>query len=323
MSALEPADYAATFEHIKRLVHHARFQAQRRVNTELLTLYWRIGNTIIERQQTTQWGSRVLEQLASDLRREFPEVKGFSSSNLKNMRRFATEWPDQTAIGQHAVGQLPWGHIVTLLESLDDQDLRDWYAAKDAVHGWSRAVLGHQIKTHLHLREAAAPSSFAGVLDRSDSDLAQELTKAPYTLDFLALDSDTTERELEDRLVDRIVGTLAELGAGFAFVGRQVHFDVDGDDFYVDLLFFNIEQLRYVVIELKTTAFDPRDTGQLGFYVALVEDRLRREHHRPTVGILLGAVELENIYRFSNPQEKEASKILRDSPDTADPFAWY
>lgn len=216
----------------------------------------------------------MLEKLASDLRAEFPSMKGFSSANLFYMRRFAGAWTEDQIL-QQPVGELPWGHVIQLLDKLDSNTLRDWYAAQDAHHGWSRAVLVHQFRTRLHEREAAAPSNFADALDRSDSDQAQEITKDPYALDFLAVDSDTSERQLEQRIVDRILETMRELGPGFAFVGRQVHFDIDGDDFFVDLLFFHVEQLRYVVIELKTTAFDPRDAGQLGFYVVVVDDRLR------------------------------------------------
>ncbi|KXF56484.1 hypothetical protein AXA44_34660, partial [Rhodococcus sp. SC4] len=234
MSSPVPTDYAATLESIKRLVHEARYIAQRRVNTELLRLYWQIGATIIERQKTAPWGSKVLSRLSADLRTEFPGAKGFSPANLKYMRRFAEAWPDQEAIGQRPVGQLPWGHVIELLEKLDDAELRDWYSAKDIAHGWSRPMLAHQIKTHLHLREGAAPSNFPHTLERTDSELAQQITKDPFTLEFLAIDGDAAERQLEDRLVERIIDTLRELGPGFAFVGRQVHFDVEGDDFFVD-----------------------------------------------------------------------------------------
>lgn len=195
---------------------------------------------------------------------------------------------------------MPWGHITQLLDKLDDPQLRDWYAARDVQQRWSRAVLTHQLATRLHDREGAAPSNFATALGFRDSELAQQITKDPFTLDFLAIDSDASERELEERLTNRIVDTLRELGRGFAFVGRQVHFDVEGDDFYVDLLFFHVEQLRYVVIELKTTKFDPRDAGQLGFYVSLVDDRLGIDDlHRPTVGMLLVADKNETVVRYA------------------------
>ncbi|MDZ8173236.1 PDDEXK nuclease domain-containing protein [Microbacterium xanthum] len=297
---LVPDDYAATLEDLKQQVHTARLRVQRKTNNELLQLWWHIGQVIRTRRTQESWGTNVLARLAKDLRDEFPSMKGFSPANLRYMRRFAEAWPELDSIRQRPVGELPWGHVIELLDKLDDQELRDWYAAKDAHHGWSRPVLAHQIRTRLHEREAAAPSNFAGAIETLESDQAQELTKDPYALQFLAIDGNTSERELEQRMVDRILDTMRELGPGFAFVGRQVHFDIDGDDFYIDLLFFHVEQLRYVVIELKTTQFDPRDAGQLGFYVALVDDRLRiRDKHQPTVGILLVAGKNDTVVRYA------------------------
>ncbi|MCY1718682.1 PDDEXK nuclease domain-containing protein [Microbacterium sp. SL62] len=334
MSEMEPTEYASTLEELKNQVHNARLRAQRTANNELLQLWWQIGRTILTRQAEQGWGAKILTRLAADLRAEFPTMKGFSRANLFYMRRFAEAWPDPTAIVQRPVGLLPWGHVIELLDKLDEPTLRDWYAAKDAHHGWSRSVLAHQITTHLHEREAAAPSNFAGTLEHRDSDQAQELTKDPYALQFLAVDSNVSERELEQRLVDRILDTMRELGPGFAFVGRQVHFDVDGDDFFVDLLFFHVEQLRYVVIELKTTRFDPRDAGQLGFYVAVVDDHLRiPDKHQPTVGILLVAGKNDTVVRYalaSTTQPvavsryeltEEAQKALPDESAIARAFA--
>lgn len=300
MTAVDPVEYGPLLAEIKQRVHEARYLAQRQANSLLLLLWWRIGRSILDRQEHAGWGSGVLVRLAGDLRAEFPSMSGFSAANLQYMRRFAVAWPDETRIAQQPVGQLPWGHVIALLDRLDDQDLRDWYAARDVQHGWSRAVLVHQIATGLHEREGAAVSNFPAALDQRDSDLAQQITKDPYALDFLAIDSDATERQLEDRLVDRVVDTLRELGRGFAFVGRQVHFDVDGDDFFIDLLFFHVEQLRYVVMELKTTKFEPAHAGQLGFYVALVDARLRLpDIHQPTVGMLLVAEKNDTVVRYA------------------------
>lgn len=293
-----PASYAATLAELKEQVHAARFTAQRRMNSELVGLYWRIGQTIATRQVSEGWGAKVIGRLANDLRTAFPEVKGFSPRNLTYMRTFAAAWPD-LPIAQQAVAQLPWGHVTVLLDRLSDQALRSWYSDQALAHGWSRNVLEHHIRTNAHERFEAAPSNFGRVLGRSDSDLAQQITKDPYVLDFLAVDSDVKERGLEQALVDRIIDTLRELGDGFAFVGRQVHFDVEGDDFFVDLLFFHVEQLRYVVIELKTGKFKPEYLGQLGFYVALVDDKLRRPQHAETVGLLLVTNKNDAVVRYS------------------------
>ncbi len=300
VTAILPSGYAQTLALLVRRAHEARFAVQRKANTEVIALWWFIGHTIIERQQAEPWGSGVLARLAADLRAEFSTMKGFSESNLRYARRLAEAWPSEDTVRQQPVGELPWSHTIQLLDKLEDQHLRDWYAAQDAHHGWSRAVLQHQIATRLHERMGAAPSNFASALERADSELAQQLTKDPYALDFLAIDSDASERELEERLTLRVVQTLRELGAGFSFVGRQVHFDVDGDDFFVDLLFFNWQQVRFVVVELKTSKFDPRDAGQLGFYVALVDDRMRiPELHAPTVGILLVTDKNETVVKYS------------------------
>ncbi|MCS5735798.1 PDDEXK nuclease domain-containing protein [Herbiconiux daphne] len=293
-----PSSYESTLAELKQQVRAARFTAQRRVNTELVALYWRIGHTIADRQEAEGWGAKVISRLATDLRASFPEMKGFSPRNLTYMRTFAGAWPD-AVIAQQAVAQLPWGHITVLLDRISDQTLRDWYAANALAHGWSRNVLEHHIRTSAHTRFEAAPSNFDRVLDPADSDLAQQITKDPYVLDFLAVDGDAKERELEQALVDRIIETLRELGEGFAFVGKQVHFDVDGDDFFVDLLFFHVEQLRYVVIELKTGRFKPEFLGQLGFYVALVDEKLRRPQHAETVGLLLVTNKNDAVVRYA------------------------
>ena len=200
MGEVEPTDYTETLDELKRRVIAARFTLQRRANAELVALYWHIGDTIIKKQQTSAWGAGVVARLAKDLQSEFPTMRGFSRSNLFSMRAFAAAWPERNGIVQQPVGQLPWTHIVQLLEKLDDQELREWYAGKDVQHAWSRAVLVHQIRTRLHDRDSAAPSNFAAALTRPDSDLAQQLTKDPYTMGFLGVGADITEREFEDRL---------------------------------------------------------------------------------------------------------------------------
>ena len=257
---LLPSDYTAVLHDLKARVRSARLTAQHRVNVELIALYWSIGRTVLERQSQQDWGSHVVSRLAEDLRAEFPAMKGFSRTNLFYMRGFAQAWPERERVVQQPVGQLPWGHITLLLDKLQTADDRDWYAAKAAEHGWSRNVLMNQIMNRTRERVAASATNFEGRLAPEDSDLAGQLAKDPYVFDFLGLTDAVAERDLEQALMDRIVETLRELGAGFAFVGRQVHLDVGGDDFYIDLLFFHIEQLRYVVVELKTGAFEPAHT---------------------------------------------------------------
>jgi predicted nuclease of restriction endonuclease-like (RecB) superfamily len=292
-----PAGYADLLAALKERVRAARQTALRTVNTQLIELYWSIGKLVLARQQVEQWGSGVMGRLAEDLRAEFPEMKGLSRSNLFYMRGFAAAWPD--AIVQQPVGQLPWGHITVLLDKLDTQGDRDWYAGAAVQYGWSRNVLLNMIMNRTLERTGAAPSNFVQRLVGPDSELAQQVAKDPYNFEFLGLAGEVAERDLELALTSRITETLRELGPGFSFVGRQVHFDVDGDDYYVDMLFFHMDQNRYVVIELKTGKFQPEFAGKLNFYVALVDDMLRREHHNETIGILICGTKNDRSVRYS------------------------
>ena len=293
-----PDDYPQLLEELKQAVAQARWRAQRVVNTELLGLYWQIGKTILTRQGVEGWGTRVINRLANDLRAEFPQMRGLSQRNLVHVRTFATTWPDE--IAQQPVARLPWGHVTVLRDKLDDQAERDWYAAAALEHGWSRSVLQNQIMNRLHIRAGSAPSNFPTRLPAADSELAQQLTRDPYVLDFLDLAGPVAERDLEAALMTRLQDFLLELGHGFAFVGRQYHLTVDGDDFYIDLLFFNWIQSRFVVIELKVGAFAPAHVGQLGFYVSWVDANLRNhDRHSPTIGILLCAGRNDNVVRYA------------------------
>ena len=292
-------DYPVLLEQLKQQVRATRAKVVREVNTELLGLHWSIGHELAERRAQEGWGTKVLDRLAADLQRRFPGTRGFSPRNLKYMRSFALAWPEGDATGQQPVARLPWGHVTVLLDKLHDQAARDWYAAAAAEHDWSRAVLLNQIKNATHRRVSAAPSNFAERLEPEESELARELAKDPFVFDFLGLSGPVAERELEQALMERIQQTHAELGRGFAFVGRQVHFEVDGDDFSIDLLFFHVEQLRYVVVELKIGKFEPGFAGQLNFCVSWVDDQLRRPQHAPTVGLLLCADRNERVVRYA------------------------
>lgn len=297
MSDRSPDTYPQLLSDLKAQIRSAQLRAHRAVNTELITLYWELGRTIQARQDQEGWGAKVIERLAADLRREFPDMRGLSRRNLHYMRQFAHTWPDLEVV-QQAVAQLPWGHVTALL-SIADAQAREWYASAAVEHGWSRSVLTHHIATGLHQRTGAAPSNFAATLPAGESDLAQELTRDPVTFDFLGSQKPARERDLEDALLTRMTDTLLALGHGFAFVGRQVELEVGADTFRVDLLFFHIPQARYVVVELKVGPFTPAHTGQLGFYVAVVDGQLRRPEHAPTVGILLCAGRDEQVVRYA------------------------
>ncbi|MFD3443848.1 PDDEXK nuclease domain-containing protein [Microbacteriaceae bacterium 4G12] len=326
----EPVDYAETLDALARRVHAARFTLQRRANAELLDLYWHIGDTILTKQQSSAWGGGVVTRLGQDLQAEFPTMRGLSRSNLYSMRAFAAAWPLRVGIVQQPVGQLPWTHVVELLSRVDDQALREWYAGKDVQHTWSRATLVQQITSRLHERDAAAPSNFRAALSRPDSELAHQITSDPYTLGFLGVDTDRgsdtdsssdtasdrdsggTPRGLEEHVTTGILHLLREAGGGLALVGRQ-HPEGNGGDSSVELLFFQVEQLRYVVLELRTGTFNPRDADALASSVALVDDRKRlSDRHAPTVGILLVADRNEIAIRYARAGAPQPAVVSRD-----------
>ena len=281
-----PAGYADWLADLKGRIHSAQQRATLAVNRELVLLYWQIGRDILARQAEQGWGAKVIERLAHDLRTAFPEMKGFSRANLMYMRAFAEAWPDAEIV-QQAVGQLPWGHNLVLLTRLKDPQQRLAYAQSAIAHGWSRNVLNIHIETRLLERSGTAVTNFDASLPKPQSDLARESLKDPYRLDFLGLSREAGEREIEHALVKHVTEFLLELGAGFAFVGRQVLLNVGGDDFFIDLLFYHLKLRCYVVIELKGGKFKPEHLGQLGFYLTAVDALVKSEHDNPSIGLLL------------------------------------
>ena len=281
-----PAGYADWLADLKGRIHGAQQRATLAVNRELVLLYWQIGRDILQRQAAQGWGAKVIERLAQDLRVAFPEMKGFSRANLMYMRAFAQAWPDAEIV-QQAVGQLPWGHNLVLLTQLKDPALRLAYAQSAVAHGWSRNVLNIHIETRRLERSGQAITNFEASLPQPQSDLARESLKDPYRFDFLGLSDEAHEREIEGALVKHVTEFLLELGAGFAFVGRQVLLDVGGDDFFIDLLFYHLKLRCYVVIELKAGKFKPEHLGQLGFYLTAVDAQVKHPDDGPTIGLLL------------------------------------
>lgn len=282
----------------KATITGTRQRALLAVNAEMLQLYWRLGALIARRRRLEGWGAKVIERLSSDLRAAFPGMKGLSPRNLRYMLDFAEAW-SADAILQQAAAQLPWGHHMVLLDRMSDRDERVWYAAKAVEHGWSRAVLVHQIISGLHRRVGGATTNFDRALPGPESELMQQLTKDPYHLGFLGLAEQASERTLEEALVSHVQRFLLELGQGFAFVGRQHPRHVDGEDFFVDLLFFHIPSKRYVVLELKRTEFTPEAIGKLNFYGNVVDDRLRGDGEHATIGLLLCTGRHESVVRYT------------------------
>ncbi len=282
----EPDGYADWLADLKGRIGAAQQRATLSVNRELVLLYWQIGRDILARQAAQGWGARVIDRLARDLRTAFPEMKGFSPRNLKYMRAFAEAWPEQAMV-QEVLAQLPWYHQLALLDKLPGPETRRWYAAQAIEHGWSRNVLVMHIESRLLERSGNAVTNFDQRLPTPHSDLARESLKDPYRFDFLGLTEQAQERDIEQALVRHVTEFLLELGAGFAYVGRQVLLEVGDEDFFLDLLFYHLKLRCYVVIELKAGKFKPEHLGQLGFYLTAVDRQVKDEHDNPSIGLLL------------------------------------
>jgi predicted nuclease of restriction endonuclease-like (RecB) superfamily len=281
-----PAGYAELLESLKARIREAQVRAALSVNRELVLLYWHIGREILQRQEREGWGAKVIDRLARDLRREFPDMKGFSPRNLKYMRAFAEAWPEEQIV-QQLVAQIPWGHNVRLLDYVEDPTERLWYVQQTIEHGWSRNVLVHQIESKLYQRQGKAITNFERTLPAPQSDLARSLIKDPYVFDFLSLGPGAQERDLERALLNHVRDFLLELGKGFAFVGSQYRLDIGGEEFYIDLLFYQLRLRCFVVIDLKIGEFKPEYAGKMNFYLSAVDDLLRHPEDRPSIGLIL------------------------------------
>lgn len=281
-----PDGYDGFLAELKQRIRGARVRAALAVNRELVLLYWSIGRDILERQEQHGWGAKVVERLAKDLQRAFPEMKGLSARNLKYMRALAHAWPDEEIV-QQAVAQIPWGHNVRLLDKVKSSEELLWYAQKAVEHGWSRNVLVMQIETGLYGRQGSAVTNFEQTLPAPQSDFARETLKDPYNFEFLTIADAAHERAIERGLVEHIRDFLLELGQGFSFVGSQVPIEVGGDEFYIDLLFYHLKLRCYVVLELKAGEFKPEYAGKLNFYLSAVDDLLRHRDDQPSIGMVL------------------------------------
>lgn len=281
-----PAGYVTWVDDLKTRIRSAQAKAALTVNADLVLLYWSIGRDILARQQKEGWGAKIIDRLSTDLHGAFPEMKGFSARNLKYMRAFAEAWPDRPFV-QQVAARMPWFHSCLLLDRVKDAAQREWYARQAIEHGWSRAILAAQIDTKLHKRAGKALTNFSSTLTPARSALAQQTLKDPYVFDFLALGAEAQERDLERGLIAHLRDFLLELGVGFAFVGSQVHLEVEGQDFYLDLLFYHLRLRCFVVIELKTGEFKPEYAGKMNFYLSAADAHLRRAGDAPSIGLVL------------------------------------
>src|SRR5579871_4172665 len=278
--------YEEFLRDVKERVRTAQVRAALAVNRELVLLYWSIGRDVLTRQAEQGWGAKVIERLSADLRREFPEMKGFSRTNLLYMRAFAEAYPDEVIV-QQVAGQIPWFHNCVLLDKVKDKEERLWYAHVTVEHGWSRNVLVHQIESKLYQRQGKAITNFERALPAPQSDLAHQLLKSPCNFEFLTLQQDAEERTLEKGLIEHIRQFLLELGTGFAFLGSQYHIEFDDEDYFLDLLFYHVKLRCFIIIDLKSGKFRPEYAGKMNFYLAVVDDLLRHPDDHPSIGLIL------------------------------------
>lgn len=278
-------EYLSIVDTIKSEIKNAQYRATISFNQELVMLYYNIGKVINEHKL---WGSKFIENLASDIKMDFPKAKGYSVRNLKYMAKYAATYSDIQFV-QTVSAQIPWSHNVAILDKVKDDEQRIWYIKKTIENGWSHSVLTHQIESRLYERQVITGkiSNFETHLASPQSELAVQTMKDPYIFDFIPFNEDMIERDIEQALVQDITKLLLELGTGFAFLGNQYHLNVGGDDFYIDLLFYNLNLRCYVVIELKTGEFKPEYAGQINFYLSAVDGILKKEYDNPSIGLLL------------------------------------
>ena len=311
-------EYLSVIENIKSEITATQYRATVHVNTDMLLLYYDIGCVINEHKL---WGNKFIDNLAADIRIAFPKSKGYSVRNLKYMAKFAETYSEREFV-QQVVAQIPWGHNIVLMDKVADMDERKWYIQKLAENGWSRNVLVHQIESRLYQRQVLADkiTNFERRLPSPQSELAMQTMKDPYVFDFISFKEDMLERDIEQALVRDVTKLLLELGTGFAFLGNQYHLNVGGDDFYIDLLFYNLNLRCYVVIELKTGDFKPEYVGQLNFYLSAVDGILKKEQDNPSIGLLLcksknNVVAEYSLKDVSKPIGVSEYKITSNLPD--------
>ena len=331
--ALPPAalaEYQAWLGSIKQRIVSVRLRMALAASRELIQFYWDLGSLIAHKQAQSQWGDKLIAQLSADLQKAFPDIKGLSASNLKYCLRFFQFYTGgqgasapkvaAAAIGQQPVDQLPWGHNILIFTKCSSVEEARFYMAQTLQEGWSRDVLALQLKSKLHTRAGRAVTNFSLTLPPPQSDLAQQTLKDPYTFDFMAMTAPYNERDVELQLTQHITQFLLELGKGFAFIGRQYHLEVAGNDYYIDLLFYHVTLKCYVVVELKNRKFIPEYAGKLNFYLSAVDSLLKRDDDQPTIGLLLcrdkSNIEVEFALRDMNkPMGVSEYTLVEALPD--------
>ena len=324
--AIVPADYAKWSKDIISLIQRSKYQAALNVNAELLALYWKIGSDIIDKQEQSGWGTQVIAQLSKDLSKAFPDDKGYSDRNLRNMKRFAREYPHfpflqvplakiqdnpiwQVSLAklmeegkefvQIPLTQITWYHHISLIPKVKDMEERAFYILATAQEGWSRDVMLLQIAHDYIHAKGNSINNFDKTLPPVESDLARYTFKDPYNFSFLGTVALQNELSIEKELANRVTDFLLEMGKGFAFVDRQYHLVVDGDDYYIDILMYHLKLHCYVVVELKAVEFIPEFVSKLNFYISAVDEYVKAPEDKPTNGLLLCRSKSDTKARFA------------------------
>jgi len=317
-------NYFNLLRDIKDKIRSAQIKAAVSVNKELLNLYWEIGRSIVQEQNKSKWGDSVIKLLADDLKREFPDLKGFSRTNLFNIRKWYLFYSILDEKVQQLVGQLPWGHNIVIISKIKEQKEAVFYVRETIENNWSRNVLIHQIESQLYKRKGKITTNFELTLPKPQSDLAKETLKDPYIFDFLAINQKAQEREIENELVKHITKFLIELGSGFAYVGNQYLVEVSGKSYYIDLLFYHLKLKCYVVIELKTGDFKPEYAGKINFYLSVIDNHVKDLKDKPSIGIILCKTKNKVIAEYAlrdlaKPIGVSEYKLVKSIPENLAP----
>lgn len=281
-----PSDYGSFLTAVKERVRAAQYAALKAVNTELVGLYWDLGQMIVERQTDGTWGKAVVQQLASDLQREFPGVGGYSASNLWRMKGFFEAYRGHEKLAP-LVREIGWSHNLVILEGCDAAQQREFYLRMARKFGWSKSVLIHQIENQSYEKSLLGQTNFDRALTPKLRAQAKLAVKDEYTFDFLELGEEHSERELERALLARIENFLREMGGMFAFMGSQFRLEVEGEEYFIDLLLFHRRLRCLVAIELKIGSFKPEHVGKMQFYLTALDRQVRQKDENPSIGIIL------------------------------------
>ena len=302
---------------IKKDVKDTQLEIMVNANTNLVNLYYRIGKTL---EENSKWGNKFIDNVAIELKNTFPNLKGFSIRNLKYMKTFYNEYKDDAKF-VHLGAQLPWKHNITLMQKVKDKTIRKWYMEKCLEEGWSKNILIYQIDTDLYKRqvENVKHNNFNLTL-KENSDLANNIMKEPYVFDLIELTEDYKERELENKMLERLKNVLLELGSGFSFVGNQYKITVGDEDFYIDLLFYHIKLKCYVAVELKVGKFKPEFGSKMGFYLTALDEQVKDDNDNPSIGIILCSSKSNKIVDYTlkyinKPVGVSEYKIFNELPN--------